>query len=116
MITTLPDATRTKLAKLLGMLGSDHVGERDNAARAVHKLMTEAKATWNDILSPNPPEHREPLISTWRQTCSKLQKRQGDLRPWERGFVADLPRFPKISPKQRRILAEIADRVLGAQR
>jgi hypothetical protein len=29
---------RERLAKLLGILGSDHVGERDNAALAIERL------------------------------------------------------------------------------
>jgi len=55
------------------------------------------------------------LHSTWRTTCAELIKRAGDLRPWERKFVADLPGFPRISTKQRYVLKEIADRVLGDQ-
>jgi hypothetical protein len=48
----------------------------------------------------------------WRTTCSELQKRAGELRPFERQFVADLPRFQRISTKQRYVLNEIASRVL----
>jgi hypothetical protein len=49
----------------------------------------------------------------WRKTCLELQQHQGSLRVWERGFVASLPNFNSISVKQRNILNEIADRVLG---
>jgi hypothetical protein len=34
----LMKADRERLAKLLGMLGSEHAGERDNAALAIERL------------------------------------------------------------------------------
>jgi hypothetical protein len=69
--------------------------------------------SWGDILATAPAPHREPLIRTWRSTCLELQERSGSLRPWERGFVGDLPNFHRISVKQRYILDQIAERVLG---
>lgn len=42
---------RQRLAALLGMLGSDHAGERDNAARAAHKLARSSGLTWGEILA-----------------------------------------------------------------
>jgi hypothetical protein len=110
-MTALPAAGRTRLAKLLGMLGSDHAGERDAAGLAAHRLITRAGVTWGELLA-RPEPKREPQFSTWRATCAELMQRQGDLRPWERKFVADLPAFPRISTKQRYVLGEIADRVL----
>jgi hypothetical protein len=112
----LPDASRTKLAKLLGMLGSDHVGERDNAARAAHKLVTEARLTWMDVVQPAPTEHRPPQPSAqpWRQTVRDLLATPGSLRAWERNeFLPSILGFSKLSQKQRNILNEIAARVLG---
>ena len=109
---TLSTAQRTKLAKFLGLLGSVHAGERDAAALAADRFLKSIGLTWRDALVAEPPK-REPLHSTWRATCTELAKRPGDLRPWERKFVADLPQFPRVSTKQRYILAEIADRVLG---
>lgn len=93
------------------MLGSDHPGERDNAARAANDFIKRKGITWTDAIVRGPPK-REPLFSTWRVTCAELIKRPGDLRPWEKRFVMDLPAFPRISTKQRYILAEIANRVL----
>ena len=107
----LPITARTRLAKLLGMLGSDHTGERDAAALAAHRLVQQSGLTWRQVVEP-PPVKREPLFSTWRATCAELARRPDDLRPWERKFVADLPNFLRISTKQRYILKEIADRVL----
>jgi hypothetical protein len=110
-VTALPTASRTRLAKLLALLGSDHAGERDAAGLTAHRLVTQAGVTWGKLLA-RPEEKREPLYSTWRATCAELMKHPNDLRPWERKFVADLLGFPRISTKQRYVLGEIADRVL----
>ena len=112
MTAALPATQRAKLAKVLALLGSDRPGERDAAALAAHRLVTQAGLTWQHVLTPQ-SVGREPLFSTWRTTCGELAKRPGDLRAWERKFVADLPAFPRISTKQRYVLSEIADRVLA---
>ncbi len=112
-MSPLPEKARQNLQKILGLLGSDHAGERDAAVLAATRLLDRYGLKWYEILSLPPPIKREPLFSTWRLTCQKLMQRQGDLRQWERKFVADLPRFSRISTKQRYVLAEIANRVLG---
>jgi hypothetical protein len=45
---------RARLAKLLGMLGSNHPGERDNAVVAAHRLIQTRGLTWPEILDPAP--------------------------------------------------------------
>lgn len=104
-------SARAKLLKVLPLLGSDNAGERDAAALAASRILKGAGPSWGDLLSRPATEPREPLLG-WRATCAELQKRPGSLRGWERKFVTDLPRFPRISAKQRYILAEIAERVL----
>jgi uncharacterized protein YqgV (UPF0045/DUF77 family) len=39
-----------KLNRILGLLGSDQVGERAAAALAAHKMMTSLGVTWEDLL------------------------------------------------------------------
>jgi hypothetical protein len=108
----LSTAERTRLTKLLGLLGSDHPGERDNAAVLANRLIKAKGASWDDVvIGPAPVQKSE--IVTWRSTCRELQRHQGSLRTWERQFVAELPAFPRISPKQRAILDQISTRVLG---
>lgn len=46
----LSKADRDRLVKLLGMLGSDHAGERDNAALAIERLRRELGLSSEDIL------------------------------------------------------------------
>lgn len=41
-----------RLVRILGMLGSDHAGERANAALAAHRLVKRSGATWWDLLVP----------------------------------------------------------------
>lgn len=45
-----------KLVKVLGMLGSAHAGERDNAARTATRLLKEAGLTWYDVLGIEEPK------------------------------------------------------------
>lgn len=113
----MKQSARAKLVKVLPLLGSDNAGERDAAALAACRILKATGLSWGDLLrSPEPAEHREPLLGTYRTTSIELQKRQNMLRAWARKFVADLPRFPRISSKQRYILAEVAERVLPAER
>jgi len=46
-----PDA-RTRLVKLLGMLGSQHEGERANAASQVERKRVEMGMTWEELIIP----------------------------------------------------------------
>jgi len=48
---TISSGDRLNLAALLGMLGSDHVGERDNAAKLVEKFRQRHGLIWADLLA-----------------------------------------------------------------
>ena len=112
-MTALPATQRAKLAKVLALLGSDHAGERDAAALAAHRLVTQAGLTWQHVIKPPAIERALPELGTWRQTVAECLAQPGSLRPWEVGFLRDLPGFRRLSVKQRSCLKEIADRVLG---
>jgi len=43
-------ADRERLAKLLGMLGSEHQGERDAAARQIEMMRQKLGGNWQDVL------------------------------------------------------------------
>ena len=47
----LRDDVRDRLARLLGMVGSDHDGEALNAARLADRLVREHGVTWHDVLA-----------------------------------------------------------------
>ena len=45
----LSRSDRTRLVKLLGMLGSDQAGERDAAAPSIERLRKERGLSWAEI-------------------------------------------------------------------
>ena len=112
----LSAAERERLAKLLGLLGSDRGGERDAAGLAANRMVRQRGITWDDALgvstrtpvaSPRPPG--------WREVVRCCRARKHSLRPWERDFLSGLDRFPRLSPKQAGILRAIAARVLDPE-
>jgi hypothetical protein len=115
MTDLLARSDRVRLVKLLSMLGSDHAGERDAAGLAAHRFLQKRGLSWEQALSPQRVEHRLPELGTWRKTVAACLASQMPLRPWEKGFLADLPQFQRLSVKQRYILKEIARRILGEQ-
>ena len=115
-MTTLAASDRERLARLLGMVGSDHAGERDNAARAAHRLVQQHGITWFDlVVLPPPPDgddpDADPMGADWRRTAAACSRYPHLVNRWEAGFLAALPRFPRLSPKQRSILVKIAVRL-----
>lgn len=67
-MTTLATHERRRLAAILGMLGSDSAGERDNAARMAEEFRRQHGLTWNEVVglaavpevTPEPPPSPEP--------------------------------------------------------
>jgi len=85
---------RSKLAKLLGMLGSSFDGEVLNAAKLAQDLVTEAKLTWYEVLGEKPEKNHssdfEEIID-WRVSqngneCAKLKSRMGIICPSKKGI------------------------------
>jgi hypothetical protein len=56
MTVGLPAASRTRLAKLLALLGSDHAGERDAAEQAANRLVLKSGLTWEQVLDAPPDD------------------------------------------------------------
>jgi hypothetical protein len=58
---------RAKLVRVLGKLGSAYENEVAVAGRAAHRLISDAGATWEELLKPPPlpvmPDHRGMVIS-----------------------------------------------------
>ena len=77
---TLSSDDRRKLIGLLGRLGSDSAGERDNAAVAIERIRKEADVQWDELLGtgasltyarpvwadPMKPPPRKPDAREWR--------------------------------------------------
>lgn len=47
----MTEPERLRLAAILGMLGSDSAGERDNAARLAEQFRQQHRLTWGEMIS-----------------------------------------------------------------
>lgn len=115
-MSALVEADRTRLAQMLGLLGSDHAGERDAAGLAAHRMIQQHGLTWFDVLTPSlPPPDRDPaddpLHGDWRAMAAACARFPHLLNRWETDFLVRLPRFPRLSTKQRSALLKIIVRL-----
>jgi hypothetical protein len=125
VITDFPDATRERLAKLLGLLGSEHDGERATAGRMASDLVRQHRLTWAELLALRVVERpgtacaeREAARGSWREAvaflCRVAAERPALFTTWERGFVVSLGRQARLSARQEEILLQMLDRVIEA--
>ena len=113
-MNALAPSDRVHLAKLLGMLGSDHLGERDNAARAAHRLVQQRGITWFDVVTHPPVDvdpDTDPVGGDWRRTAAACSRYQHLLNRWEAEFLGGVSRFPRLSRKQHANLVKIVVRL-----
>ena len=116
----LASADRAKLAKFLGLLGSNHAGERDAAGLAADRLVRSRGLTWAEVLEqhgatcspgyrPAPAQYEDPAAADLRVCGQRLDL----LTTWELAFITDLARrsIQRLSSKQRAILADVAARI-----
>jgi hypothetical protein len=95
---------RTRLKKLLGMLGSAHDGEVLNAARHITTLMTQAGITW-DALIPDDQTAAEDGRSRWN----------GDARAADRAKLDRLLEAEGVSPVLKIRLAHMRAALIRGQ-
>ncbi|MFT8247201.1 hypothetical protein [Roseomonas sp. BN140053] len=78
-----------KLARVLGLLGSEHVGERAAAAAAAHRLAKRLGLSWQEVLMPRrengaPPDPRRPappdMLEAAQSRLRQSQRENDDLR------------------------------------
>jgi hypothetical protein len=115
----LPPAERDRLAKLLGMLGSDHDGEVLNAARLADRLVRDHGITWLDaITAPVDPQLStdDPLarFAACAEACTFALTRAPMLTQWEFDFLRNVARFSRLSSKQRKTLRRVGARAIAA--
>jgi hypothetical protein len=122
-VSALAGADRTRLAKLLGLLGSAYDGEVANAGRLADKLVRSAGLTWPDVIAPPlpPPDHdhradhgTDPLRGDWRAMAAACSRFPHLIDRWDWQFLSGLQRFPRLSAKQRAILIRIVTRLRAA--
>jgi len=117
MSTRLDDATADRLAKILGLLGSDHAAERAAAAAKAYAVVRAAGLTWREVVMPSPPI--APQLeggSSWRLLAAECYAQIARLSPNESKFVgAMLTWRAEPSPRQLAWLTAIHTRVHGAE-
>ena len=112
----LHPATRQRLVRLCGMLGSEHDGERANAARLADRLIRETGLTWEGVIAAPPvaqPEARprpaQPAGAPWwtasgtvsGEAHAILQRHRALLTQWEIEFLANLLNRRTLTEPQR---------------
>jgi hypothetical protein len=114
----LDDATIDRLAKILGMLGSAHAGERAAAAAKADELVKSVGLTWRDIIMPSPPTVPQIEAPDWRWMAVECLAFKERLKPAEFDFVTKIIGWrTEPSPKQLAWLEAIHTRLSdGASR
>jgi hypothetical protein len=73
-----------RLARILGMLGSEHAGERASAALAAHRLVKAAGGSWWQLLSPAkvaaPPPRSRRFVDIFHDPVAAANSRMRQLR------------------------------------
>lgn len=113
-----------RLAKVAGLLASDHDGERSAAAYRATLILRESGWTWRELVerAAAPPcscsgaadeIDDEDLVVPWPSAVRACLDERWRLSPWETAFVDSIRHRRKISPKQRQALARIYAKVTG---
>ncbi len=91
MISTVD---RLRLASLLGMLGSSHSGERENAARLVEQFRQQRGLNWSDLLAYQPVSDRGPGPEAGspppREASQQIDRVYSRERAWRWSMVVGL--------------------------
>ena len=110
-----------RLAKLLGMLGSQHDGEVLAAARKCCEFLRSRNLQWRDVLGGSSTVkmrqtyRREPPAKhtfTWREKAMRCSFSIG-LRSREREFLENILLRRSLTEKQQQWLDDIYDRLNG---
>jgi hypothetical protein len=109
----LDDASAERLAKILGMLGSSHDGERAAAALKAHEMVRAAGLTWRDVIMPSPSIAPQLEGSaSWRFLAAECMPFSDRLPPREVEFVSKILTYRREpSPKQMKWLTDIHARL-----
>jgi hypothetical protein len=116
-VTALSAADRTRLARLLGMLGSDHACELANDGAMSDRLVRGRETTWASVLSaaaeksrPDPRTYDRGFEAGYAQARRDLLPPWRAMREWcldgldlaerEHDFLVRLVRWKRLSAKQ----------------
>jgi hypothetical protein len=90
-----------RLAKLCGLFGSNHDGERASAAAMADKLLRSHGLTWQQIIA---------VPSTIEQMIATALNHEHELTVWESGFIRGIRGRQHLTEKQIQKLRDIAER------
>jgi hypothetical protein len=117
MRARLDDVTADRLTKILGLLGSDHAGERAAAAAKAHALVRSIGLTWRDVITPSlsvAPQLENGF--DWRLLAAECHARKAQLSLNESQFIAKILTWcAEPSPRQMAWLLAIHDRLHMAE-
>src|SRR3954453_15194711 len=106
---------RERLVKLCGMFGSDHAGERANAAAAADRLVRQTRLRWPDVILPALPPPKS--SNTTADQIDFVLGFPDTLNDWECRFIWSLARQRRpLSTKQLAILRELVEKCRSAAR
>jgi len=106
MISRLDAADRQRLSRVLALLDSPVEGERHAALAAATRVLASRGIAWRELLDVDDT----PDFDEARALLRRLLQRLDALDDWQRRFVLDVARFPRLSPRQRAKVAELAAR------
>ena len=105
-MTALDPHAANKLAKLCGLFGSDHDGERAAAAAKADQLIRSHGLRWADVIAPPVPT----------ETTDRIRFALGHidlLSRWEHGFLLGIRRKQTLTEKQILVLDQIMEKLGG---
>lgn len=105
MLRALDPAVTAKLAKVCGLLSSDHDGERAAAAAAGTRLLRAHGLTWSDVFTPTPipaaASGQASAMPPHMALARAALERGALLDEWQRGFLVSISRqWRPLSAKQ----------------
>jgi hypothetical protein len=111
-VMTLSGPERDRLAELLGVLGSDHDGERAGARLLATRMLKDNGLTWADLigsLSFSRQSHgcRSGPAYGWRDAVEACGSKTSLLNPWEQQFLSSVAHCHRLSEKQLAVLDRI---------
>jgi hypothetical protein len=110
MTKHLPRHELERLAKLCGLFGSDHAGERASAAAMADRIVRMHGLVWADVITPS-SSLALPTRST-REKASFIYANRELLNEWGRDFATNVRRYAnRLSARQLHFLDLLVDEV-----
>jgi len=91
---------RSRLAAVLGLLGSDHPGEVVNAAQAAERMRRQAGLSWHDIVQSPPPVVQPTKETEIEDDLDFLLDNLDELSGWDLTFARSVANRSAFSEMQ----------------